>query len=135
MLKTNAKQVTEAVRQYLAEAIIDDLQTNYDIETDKPFTEYKRIMELEKGYLVKRSAPFFVIYKDWLQGLAGYGADIYYHSSRRGFPGGYVQDLLQDWLQETDAEVLQFDASTSEELAAKLTFRVFCKEVEREAKR
>lgn len=120
--RTNSKQAKQAVRAYLVENVNEMMQER-EIETDKPFHAYLDIIKEEKFY---RTYPSdFEMFRDWLQGLGGFGADLYYHASKRGFAGGMVQDMLQDWLNQTDAEVRRFSGTDSENLAVCLCYREF----------
>jgi GrpB-like predicted nucleotidyltransferase (UPF0157 family) len=65
------------------------------------------------------------MFEDWLQGRGGFGDDIYYHASKRGFQGGKCQDILQDWLQQTDEEVKKYESQESEKLMVRLCWREF----------
>lgn len=122
MYKTNSKEVKKAIRDYLTENVLLELEER-EIETDHPFHEYFSIIESEKYYINYSSD--YLMFKDWLQGLGGFGADIYYRSSKKGFSGGLVQDILQSWLNQTDAEVLKYSGSQSEELMCNLCYREF----------
>ena len=122
MLKTNSKQVKESVRKYLIENV-NELLEEREIETDKPFHAYMDIIEKEKFY--QKYNTQFDMFKDWLQGLGGFGDDIYYHSSKKGFSGGKCQDILQDWLKQTDIEVKRYSNTESENLMTILCYREF----------
>ena len=122
MLKTNSKAVKEAVRAYLIENVSEMMQER-DIVTDKPFHAYLDIINHEKFYQDYKCN--FDMFVDWLQGLGGFGADIYYHGSKRGFLGGLCQDILQDWLMQTDEEVKKYSGTQSENLMVMLCWREF----------
>jgi len=122
MLKTNCKQVKEAVRAYLMENI-NEMMEEREIVTDRPVHAYFDIIQAEK--FNQRYNSDFDMFVDWLQGLGGFGADIYYHGSRRGFAGGMVQDILQDWLLQSNADVKKYSGTQSEELIVRLCWREF----------
>lgn len=121
-LRTNCKEVKEAVRKYLTENVMLEIEEN-EIETEKPFTWYFENIKEEKRHIKYRSN--FEMFEDWLRGLGGFGDDIYYHSSKKGFYGGRCQDILQDWLKQTDEEVKKYDARESEDLMLRLCWREF----------
>lgn len=120
--KTNSKEVKHAVREYLKENV-NVLLEEREIETEKPFTAYFNIINNEKQY--QKYNNDFEMFKDWLQGLGGFGDDIYYFPSKKGFEGGKCQDILQDWLQQTNEEVKKYTQSQSEELMLYLCWREF----------
>lgn len=122
MRKTNSKAVKECVRNYLKENVTELLEER-EIATEKPYTEYMNICREKKFHERQYYKTEFDMFKDWLQGLGGFGADIYYHGSARGFYGGKCQDILQDWLDQTDEEVRKYDSADSEELMARLCYR------------
>lgn len=130
MRRTNSKEVKQAIRKYLQENVVALLEER-EIETEKPFTAYFGIIKEEKKYIKYRTQ--FEMFKDWLQGLGGFGDDIYYHSSKRGFVGGKCQDILQDWLEQTDEEVKRFSCEESENLMCSLCWREFQFLMEKEA--
>lgn len=120
MRRTNSKAVKECVRNYLKENVMELLEER-EIATEKPYTEYMNICREEKFHQHYKTE--FDMFVDWLQGLGGFGADIYYHGSARGFYGGKCQDILQDWLEQTDEEVRQYDSEKSENLMTVLCYR------------
>lgn len=120
-LKTNCKAVKEAIRGYLLDQV-SEMMEERNIVSEHPLREYWNIINEEKFYQKYRCN--FDMFKDWLQGLGGFGADIYYTGSSRGFEGK-VQDLLQDWLQQSDDEVKKYKYYQSEELAVRLCWREF----------
>lgn len=122
MRKTNSKEVKAAIRAYLLENVTAEIEER-EIETDKPFTWYFENIKEEKRYIKYRCN--FEMFEDWLQGLGGFGDDIYYHASKRGFQGGKCQDILQDWLQQTDEEVKKYESQESENLMVRLCWREF----------
>ncbi len=122
MRKTNSKEVKAAIRAYLLENVMLEIEER-EIETDKPFTWYFENIKEEKKYIKYRCN--FEMFEDWLQGLGGFGDDIYYHASKRGFQGGKCQDILQDWLQQTDEEVKKYESQESENLMVRLCWREF----------
>ena len=121
-LRTNSNKVREAVRNYLVENVMLEIEER-KIETKKPFTWYFENIKEEKGRINYSSN--FEMFEDWLKGLGGFGDDIYYHSSKRGFNGGRCQDILQDWLMQTDEEVKKYTSRDSEDLMLKLCWREF----------
>ena len=129
--KTNSKEVKQAVREYLKENV-NALLEEREIETEKPFTAYFSIINNEKQY--QKYNNDFEMFKDWLQGLGGFGDDIYYFSSKKGFEGGKCQDILQDWLQQTDEEAKKYTQSQSEELMLYLCWREFQYMIKKEGK-
>lgn len=122
MLRTNSKVVKERIREYLKEQVAL-MMDEREITTDYPFTKYWGIIKDESPHLWGRDN--YKKWKSWLQGLGGFGDDIYYHPSKRGHSGGKVQDILQDWLEETDEEVKKFPYDKSEELKCSLCWREF----------
>lgn len=122
MRKTNSKEVKQAVRNYLIENVKEMIEER-EIETDKPFTQYFKIINSEKFY--QEYENNFEMFKDWLQGLGGFGDDIYYNPSKRGYSGGKCQDILQDWLEQTKEEVEKYSNKKSEELMVYLCWREF----------
>lgn len=122
MRKTNSKEVKAAIRKYLLENVMLEIEER-EIETEKPFTWYFENIKEEKRHINYRCN--FEMFEDWLQGLGGFGDDIYYHASKRGFQGGKCQDILQDWLQQTDEEVKKYESQESEKLMVRLCWREF----------
>lgn len=122
MRKTNSKEVKAAVRKYLLENVMLEIEER-EVETNKPFTWYFENIKEEKRHIKYRCD--FEMFEDWLQGLGGFGDDIYYHASKRGFQGGKCQDILQDWLQQTDEEVKKYESQESENLMVRLCWREF----------
>lgn len=122
MYRTNGKEVKKAVREYLISEVMTELEER-EIITDKPFNAYMDIIRKEKFY--QNYTSDYEMFKDWLQGLGGFGADIYYHGSKKGFPGGLCQDILQVWLNQTDAEVRKYNTNDSENLMLYLCYREF----------
>ena len=119
MRKTNSKAVKEAVRNYLRECVADTM-VEYGIEPENPYIEYLRIMREEMQSSKYRTE--FEMFEDWLQGLGGFGADVFYFNSKRGHDGK-VQDILQDWLDQTDEEISKYDYWDSTKLMVKLCWR------------
>lgn len=130
MRKTNSKEVKQAIRKYLHENVVALLEER-EIETEKPFTAYFGIIKEEKKYIKYRTR--FEMFEDWLQGLGGFGDDIYYHCSKRGFDGGKCQDILQDWLEQTPEEVKKYSVQDSENLMVRLCWREFEYMMQKEA--
>lgn len=121
MRKTNSKEVKQAVRKYLLESINFVLEER-EIVTDKPCTAYFQIIKEEKFYQTYRND--FDMFEDFHQGLGGFGDDVYYLSSERNH-GLKCKDFLQDWLEQTNAEVDKYSNEESSKLMINLCWREF----------
>ena len=113
MRKTNSKEVKNEVRAYLSEQVNAELEER-GIETGKPFSAYFSIIEEEKHYQKYKSN--FDMFKDWLQGLGGFGSDIFLGDSK---------EFLKNWLNQTEEEANKYTTEESERLMVLLCWREF----------
>lgn len=122
-LKTNSKEVKQAIRNYLVENVTALLDER-GIETDKPFTAYFEIVKTEKSYGKLHYYSDFQMFDDWLRGLGGFGDDIFYTWDNNGFTR--CKNTLASWLHETPEEMDKYSETQSEDLMCKLCWREFC---------
>lgn len=129
MLKTNSKIVKERIRNYLKESI-DIVLEERKIQTEKPMKAYYNIIQSEKFYQSYRND--FEMFKDFHQGLGGFGADIYY--SWKDTKYSTARFYLKEWLEETEEESFKYTESKCEELMVYLCYREFTHLLNKEEK-
>lgn len=120
MLNTNNKIVKERVRNYLKESINIVLEER-EIQTEKPMEAYYNIIQSEKIYQFYNNG--FEMFKDFHQGLGGFGSDIYY--SWKDEQNSTARFYLKEWLEETEEESFKYDETECENLMMYLCYREF----------
>lgn len=98
-IRTNSKKAKKRIREYLMD-YVTEMMDEREIETETPVTEFMKIMNEEAKYgCVNRNANEFDRFVYWLQGLAGFGADIYYFSSDAEYGYSKCRKILAVWLE------------------------------------
>lgn len=120
MRKTNSKIVKEKVRNYLKESIAIFLEDR-EVITSNPIRTYYDIIQSEKQYQFYKNE--FEMFKDFHQGLGGFGSDIYYSWKDEKY--SFSRFYLKEWLEETELECFKYSEEECEELMVYLCYREF----------
>lgn len=121
MRKTNNKIVKEKVRNYLKESVAIFLLEDREITTNNPIRTYYDIIQSEKQYQSYKND--FEMFKDFHQGLGGFGSDIYYSWKDEKY--SLARFYLKEWLEETESECFKYSEEECEELMVYLCYREF----------
>lgn len=132
MLKSNSKQVKEAINAYILENYNNEEEDITDLEeikkdilrscfeakinTFRHLTGYERIRHIEEYIRHFYKNSYFEIFKDWCQGLPSIFDTCYYYNVN-------AKEIIKEWLQETEEEADKYTEDQAEELITKLLYR------------